>query len=246
MRRFLICAALLGGFTSSVPAADADFEFECNDAPQGCAALQRDFERVVEDLAAALNYKALGPAEASGITGIGVAAIGSYTEVENKQAWRNLTGTEVDAIGMAGGVVRKGLPFNIDLGAFYAGVPGASAGLLGAEVRYAILPGGVAAPALAVRGTYTVTTGVDDFDYAAWSADVSVSKGFALMTPYIGAGYVSATADPKGNGGLQKHTTENEKIFAGLRLGLGLLDITPEYERVGERNVYSLLVGLSF
>lgn len=243
-RRLL--AAVLFAVAPAAQADDANFEFTCNDVPQGCAAFQGSFETIVDDLAAALHYKALGPAEATGITGIGVAAIVNYTEVGNEQAWQNLTGSRVDAIGMAGGVVRKGLPAGIDLGAFYAGVPGESAGLFGAELRYAILEGGTATPALAVRGTYTRATGIDDFEYDAWTADVSVSKGFALLTPYVGAGWVSATADPQGVGGLRSHTSEDAKLFAGLRLGLGLLDITPEYERVGDRNAYNLLVGLSF
>lgn len=240
MRRALVAALLAACLPAH--ADDADFDVTCTSC-------QADFEAVSEDLAAALGYKALGPAEASGVTGIAVYAFGSYSQVANQDAWRNLTGSDVEAIGIAGVTLRKGLPFGIDLGAFYTAVPGTGASLYGAEARYAILPGGVATPAVALRGTYTRSAGIDDFDYEAWGADVSVSKGFTLLTPYVGAGVVRATADPSGAppaAGLSETQTDATRIFAGVRLALGLFDIVPEYERVGSSNNYNLALGLSF
>ena len=40
----------------------------------------------------------------------------------------------------------------LEIGAFYSAIPGTGAKLLGGEVRYAILEGGVASPAVAIRG----------------------------------------------------------------------------------------------
>lgn len=239
-RRLLV----LGLSALSIPAfgADPEFSLDCT-ANTTC---QQDFEGIMQDASAALNFKSLGPAEATGITGIGIAAFVSYVPVENEQNWRRITGTDVDAVGMAGIIVRKGLPFNIDVGAFYSTVPGTGADVFGGEVKYAILEGGVASPALAVRGTYVATSGIEDFDYTAWGADVSLSKGFALVTPYIGAGFVSYTADPNNVFGLQEVEDDGERIFIGMRIGLALIDIIPEYERVGDNNSYNLLLGLSF
>lgn len=224
-------------------AAEPDFDLCGPDSPV-CS--QSDFEGIVQDASAALNYKALGPAEATGLTGISVAVFASYVPVENEQAWRNITGEDVDAVGMAGVRVTKGLPFGIDLGAFYSTVPGADVDVFGAEVRYAILEGGVASPALAVRANYVATSGLDDFDYNSWGADVSISKGFALLTPYLGAGWQQYSADPNGSLGLTEAEEGNERIFVGMRIGIALLDITPEYERIGDNNAYNLLFGLSF
>lgn len=243
MRRLLLVLAL-GCAATQASAFDADFSVDCsNNTTRNC---QRDFRSMAEDITAALNYKALGPAEATGLTGIGVAGIVSYVSVDDEKAWKNITGEDVDAIGMAGVAVRKGLPFDIDVGAFYASVPGSGASLYGGELRWALLAGGVAEPALAVRGSFTRLNGVDEFDYDSYGLDVSISKGFTIITPYAGFGYVWAEADPKGNGGLQKEEVDAEKFFVGARLGLGLLDITPEYERTGGRDAYNLLLGLSF
>lgn len=242
MRRLLPALVLCGAASGAVAAPyDAEFSVVCRNR----LTCQQDFRSVTEDLTAALNYKPLGPAEASGITGIGIGAIATYVPADG-DAWENVTSEDVDGIGMVGVVARKGLPLDLDIGAFYAGVPGSGVSVYGGEVRWALLSGGVAEPALAVRGSFTRTSGIDDFDFDAYGVDVSLSKGFAMVTPYIGYGYVWAEADPHGNLGLEKEEVEDSKIFAGLRLGLGLVDITPEYERTGDRNAYNLLLGLSF
>jgi hypothetical protein len=247
MRRQLWVFSIAGAaaVVATGASADTEFEIECS------VSCQAAFEGAVEDIAAALNYKALGPAEATGITGVGVGAFISYTPVENDGDWRTLTGANVDAVGMAGIVATKGLPFGFDVGAFYTAIPETSVKAYGAELRYAVLEGGVAEPALAVRGGYTTTSGIDDFDYEAYSADVSLSKGFVFLTPYIGAGYIWATATPKGDAaeppvGLDEVDVDSERLFAGLRVSLGFLEMTPEYERIGDNNAYNLRVGLSF
>ncbi|HWU67534.1 MAG TPA: DUF6588 family protein [Stenotrophobium sp.] len=242
MRHPLLAAALL----LAAPAAFAgspDFSLSCA-TTSTCA--QSDFRNVSEDLTAGLHYRSLAPAEATGITGIGVGAYGTYTRVQHEASWKNLTGSDVSAIGMAGIAVHKGLPFNFDVGATYSAIPGTSARLWGAELRYAILPGGIAEPALAVRVAYTGTSGIDQFKYSATSADLSMSKGFAFLTPYIGVGYVRGVADPDASTGLQKETINKSRVFAGARIALLLFEITPEYERTGSNNSYNLRLGFSF
>ncbi|MGH8456957.1 MAG: hypothetical protein ACRETW_07560 [Stenotrophobium sp.] len=245
MRRILLAVAVL---VVSAPAfaGTADFTLSCLSLPGGCTAFQGDFNNITEDLTGGLHYRALGPAAATGITGVGIGAYASYTPVQHKDSWKNLTGSDVTAVGMAGIAVTKGLPFNFDIGATYSAIPGTGARLYGAELRYAILPGGIAEPALAVRVAYTGTSGIDHFKYSATSADVSLSKGFAFLTPYIGAGYVRGVADPDASTGLQKDTVNRSRAFAGLRIAMLLFEITPEYERTGSNNSYDLRLGLSF
>lgn len=239
--------AILLFVVSPLFAADADFEVDCNALLADC---QGAFVSVVKDASAALGYKALGPSEATGLTGFGIGAVISYVPVGDKQAWKTLTGSKVDEIGAAGIVVHKGLPFGIDLGAFYSTVPGADVDVYGGELRYAILEGGAATPGLALRGSYTTTKGLDDFDYQSWGADLSVSKGFTFLTPYAGVGYTRATADPRSaaaqTAGLSKVEIDHGRFFAGMRITLLLLELTPEYERQGEVDAYSLRAGFSF
>lgn len=212
------------------------------------ATLQADFDSIAGDLVAAIDYKAVVPAEATGIAGFGVGLIVNYTPVDDEGAWSRATAGQADIkeIGLLGLGVTKGLPFGIDIGAFYSQVPSTDISLFGVEVRYAILEGGTASPALAVRGSYSKVSGIDSFDLESKAIDVSVSKGFAFVTPYLGVGQVYGEADPKNIGVLKKADVEETKLFAGLRLSMGLLEVTPELEKIGDNTMYNLRVGFSF
>lgn len=237
MRRLALIAALV---TSPISPVHAGLDFGVINPVQG------EFVRVVEDVTAAFSYKAVAPAEATGLTGFGLGAFVAYAPTENKSSWFNLTGENVDAVGMAGAVVHKGLPLNIDVGAFYATVPGTSASVYGGELRYALLPGSAVKPALGLRYGVTRTSGIDDFDFQSQSFDVQLSKGFTLLTPYVGAGIVKAEADPRNQPTLQQVKVDEERIFVGLRLSLGLIELTPEYEKLGDNNSFNVRFGLSF
>lgn len=243
MYRFAALCLFLG--VSAVARAEDDLRIQCAVAP-----CQDDFRAVSEDVIATMEYKALGPAEASGLTGFEIAAFGAYVPTENEESWKRLTGQDVSELGIVGLRVQKGLPFNIDVGAFYAGVPQYEVGIYGAEVRYAILPGSTVMPAFAIRGTYDELHGLDDFDLRSYSVDASVSKGFAFVTPYAGAGYVWGVSEPRGNvaevSGLEKENIKKAKVFVGARITLALLRITPEFEQIGSNQSFNLSVGIGF
>lgn len=228
---------LIAALGLSPTAGANDFEL------QGGAAAA-DVRQMSKDLAAATSYKALGPAEAFGLIGTGVGAFVGYTGVEDEDAWQRASGNDVSDITTAGIRARKGLPFGIDVSAFYADVINTDGSLFGGAVQYAIWEGGVATPGVSLRLGYSQLTGVDDFDYDTWSVDASVSKGFAMLTPYAGVGYVTGELDPN-DGSIDAERVDNGRIFAGLRLSLGLIDITPEVEQNGDNFVTNLRLGIT-
>lgn len=211
------------------------------------APAQADFESVSKDIIAVTSYKALGPAEAGGVTGFSAGVYGAYTKVNDKGAWQRLVGEKVGEVGVVGLSARKGLPFGIDLGAMYSQVPGTDAKLYGGEVRWAPLPGGVATPAVAFRGTYVKLTGEDDLKADSQTVDVSVSKGFLMFTPYAGLGYVWGSVNPSDQFPTLSTVEVNKaRLFAGARISLGFLEITPEYEKLCDSNVFNLRASLGF
>ena len=114
-------------------------------------------------------------------------------------------------------------------------------------MRWAPLPGGVATPAVALRGSYVKLTGEDDIDADTKSLDVSVSKGFLFVTPYAGAGYVWGTVTPGSRFTTLRETEVNEaRFFLGARVTLGFLEFTPEYEKLGDNDVYNLRLSIGF
>lgn len=234
MKRLLLAAFCM----AATPAMAIDFDIEVPD--------QNAFDAVSKDLVDAYSYKALGPAEATGITGVGVGTFATYMSAD-EDAWQRLTGEDVSELGLVGLRAHKGLPFGVDVGAFYGWVPTADASVYGGEIRYAFLEGGVATPGVAIRGAFTQSTGVDDIKLTTYSVDGTVSKGFAFLTPYAGAGYV--WGDVKVQGGfedlLDDASVSHARVFAGLRLSAGFLEITPEYERIGDNDVFNLRLGFS-
>lgn len=205
---------------------------------------QGDFHDVSRELGAAFSYKPLQPTEHTSILGFSLGGIGSYTPLEDDSAFSRLTGDEVEEIGTVGASLYKGLPFGFDLGGFYATVPGADVSLVGAELRYAIIEGGIAVPAIGLRGAYTRLTGVDDFELDTKSIDLSISKGFAFVTPYAGAGKVFVTSDPKSSFGLDEEDLDLNKLFAGIRVSLFPLTLTGEIDHTGDNTTYNLRLGV--
>jgi hypothetical protein len=237
-------------FTVAIALLSISFSTFADDFDFSPVIAQQDFTAIAEDLSASLGYKALGPAEAGGITGFSVGAFAAYAPTESPEAWQRVAGTKVDATGLVGLIASKGLPFDIDVGALYAEVPNTSASLTGFELRYALLAGSAVSPALALRASYSKLSGVDDFDFKSQGIDLSLSKGFLIASPYAGIGLVKTNMRLKGvtvTGGDNEEEVEETRLFAGLRLSLlPLIAITPEFERVGKVSSYNLRVGVSF
>lgn len=239
MRHFIV-AAVLAVIAGRAVAKDVEITPTC-----GGATCQDEFQSVAEDLVAAIDYRAVGPAEATGIVGIGVGLVGSYVAVDDKDAWRDVTGESFSGLPMVGLQATKGLPFNIDVGAFYSTVPDTNVDVFGGEIRYAILPGSTVAPALALRASYVTVSGIEDFDLESKGLDLSVSKGFALVTPYAGVGFVWGEAEPDPSTTLATAEVEETKLYVGARLSLGLVELTPEIGQIGDNTAYSLRLGFS-
>lgn len=239
--RKLSLAALLG--VLSLPAYGKSVEIQAACTGLNC---QQQFQSVSEDLVAAIDYKAVGPAEATGIVGFGVGVVAGYVPVDVSSDWAAVTGQSFSGLALVGVQATKGLPLGIDVGVFYTTVPDTDVKVYGGELRYAILEGSSVSPALALRGSYVTVEGIDSFDLESKAVDLSLSKGFALITPYVGVGYVFGESDPNGFGGLQKVDVEETKAFIGARISLGLIEFTPELGQIGDNTVYNLRVGFSF
>lgn len=237
MRRMALVAALAIA-PGTVFAGDVDLDIQPG-------ASQADFRDVAKDLAGALAYKSVSPAEATGLTGFSIGVVGTWVDTSHQDAWRNLTGEKVDGVPMVGINLQKGLPLGIDVGASFSTVPSSDANLFGAEVRWALLEGGVATPAIAVRGTYSKLSGVDDVDYQSYGTDVSISKGFGPLTPYAGVGYLWSKIEADDQFGLDDEKPDGSRVFVGLRL-TALLGFTPEYEHVNGNDVFNLRIGFAF
>ncbi|HWQ37121.1 MAG TPA: hypothetical protein VNM24_00725 [Burkholderiales bacterium] len=210
---------------------------------------QAQFRALSEDLGAALSYKPLVPAEPLGAAGFDLGVEVSVTDLQAADALEQATSEDVPAaLPIARLHVHKGLPFGFDVGASYSAVPEVDVRLWGVELRYAIVKGGTALPALALRGSLTRLTGVEQLDIDTRALDLSISKGFAFLTPYAGVGRVWVTSTPKN---LPTTAPSEEdfglnKYFAGLNVALGIFSVAGEADRTGDAWTYSAKLALRF
>lgn len=244
-------------------AADGDIDFSLlsqNVTDQAAAdalkqTVQDIYDLAVEDLGSALSYKAVTPAEPLGITGFDVGLVITATSMANAKEWDEFVegGSAISTLPTFKLAAHKGLPMGIDVGAFYMGTSGSNVKLVGAELRYAILEGGTATPALGVRGSYSKLSGISDFDFSTQGLELSVSKGILNFTPYAGVGMVSVSGDYSGNLGtttfpvyLDKYSDTLTKYFVGVNVNMGLLNIVLDGDQTGESTSYSLKLGFRF
>ncbi len=239
MKKVLAGAVLVMGASASVQAA--------NNIDTLGSLLQGEFADLTADLGAALSYKALTPAEPLGVTGFDIGIEVTATELQYSGIFNKASsGGSLDTLVVPKIHVHKGLPFGIDVGAFYSEVPNSNINLVGAELRYAIWEGGVASPALAVRGTYTGLNGVNQLDLTTKGLELTISKGLANMTPYAGVGQVWVDASPDASTGLSDESTTLSKLYGGLNFNMGLMNLAFEADKTGEAMTYGAKLGWRF
>jgi hypothetical protein len=218
----------------SLPVCASDFERVQTLSQAEFASLARDFTAVA-------SYRSLAPAEPLGAIGFDIGAAVSATRLDNAAVWEK-AGFEHTSVYMPTLRLQKGLPGNVDIGATFTAVPDSDIKLVGAEIKYAFVAGNVGLPALAVRAAATKLSGVDEFDLATRSVELTVSKGFLLVTPYAGVGKVWGTLTP-GAGHLVREKPEGSKVFAGFNLNLGIADLAAEVDRIKSNQTVSVKLG---
>ena len=231
--------SLLVGLLAASPAWAQDID-QLQNIGQG------EFRLLSEDLGAALSYHAQTPAEPLGITGFDFGVGVTATKMEHAAILQRATSDDADTTLVVPTLrLHKGLPAGFDIGLTYASIPGSNIHYTGGELRYAILKGGVASPALAVRGSITKLSGVDQLAFDTRGLDISISKGFAFLTPYAGIGRVWIESDPRGTG-LQKEEFSLTKVFVGVGVNFALINFNLEADRTGDASSYSLKLGWRF
>jgi len=207
---------------------------------------QRDFRLLSEDVGAALSYHPQTPTEPLGTTGFDVGVSLTMSKVANKDSLSRASSDSVPSyLPVPTLRANKGLPLGFDVGLLYSKVPGSNISLWGGEARWAFIQGGVAAPAVGVRGTYTKLSGVDQLDMSTKGLDISASKGFAVFTPYVGVGRTWIRSEPH----VANLTNEDftlTKFFVGTGFKLALFNMNLELDRTGQSTAYSIKAGIRF
>jgi hypothetical protein len=149
-------------------------------------------------------------------------------------------------LGIARVGVRKGLPGNVDLGLSYGQAIDGEVELVSGEVQWAFVDGGAVTPALALRLTGTQSVDSGPYQLEQYGAELMVSKGFAVLTPYLGGGFVwdEGTLERSGGGALSADD-EHFVVYGGVVLNLLLPKIVVEVEKA-EHVQGAVKIGFGF
>jgi len=221
----LIAVAVLA--SGAVTPASAASWFVNVDAP---AAALEDFHR---DFAEAVYPYPEHGAKPLGLVGFEVYADASYSrEFQTFEGANGAIGGRLPqgVLSVARVGVRKGLPLGIDLEATYGRAVDSDLNLVSGTVQWALLDGGAVTPAVAFRVTGSQTTGVSYYRLRQIGAEAVVSKGFALLTPYIGGGLVRSESHFAFAAGKDVSTTD-PVLFGGVTLNLLLPRINVEVQK---------------
>jgi hypothetical protein len=236
-------AVVLGvamGVTATSAAAADDIE--------NLAALaQAEFKKLSEDLASATSYKALTPAEPLGITGFDIGLEVTDTSLQYADAFdKACNGCGLDNLIIPKLHLHKGLPMGFDVGLMHASSSNTNITLTGVELRYANIEGGITRPAVATRFSWSRLDGVDDLSLESKGIDISISKGFALFTPYVGIGQNWVTSEPSAATGLDDEEFTQTKYFVGMNINTGFLNFDLEMDDTGGAQTVGAKVGFRF
>lgn len=188
------------------------------------------------------------PARARGLLGfdIGVAATAIPVDTDAPY-WQNAVTEDFtisDHLVVPRLIATKGLSV-ATISAMYSQVPDSDIKMLGASLDVPIVGGGVVRPTLAIRGSYAMLQGVDDFDLNTYGAELFLSKGFGPVTPYGAVGIARSDAEGiVGTTTLVDESTSN-RITLGVKLSLLIPKIVVEATQ-GEERSYAAKVSFGF
>jgi hypothetical protein len=192
---------------------------------------QKDLADLAEAIGDVVTFPNVGTAVPTGLPGFEVLVVAGGPQVDTGSSWWQY----VDARTLGGVlygqrlILRKGLPLSFDVGFQTGQVAGEK--FWGGEVRWAFIEGGTVSPALALRGSYSQLSGAP-FGCEVAEAQLVISKGFAVVSPYGGLGYrrVSARAT-FGEPAATSHSvdTNHGTLTVGARVTL-----LPLFRLVGE------------
>ncbi len=162
---------------------------------------QDEFKSLSEELGLALSYNMLGPSSNLGLTGFEIGGAVSFADInQNASYWQKVTADHnpPDFLVIPRLLVRKGLPWGIDIGASYLQIPNTNVSLIGGEVKIALLKDGIATPAIGLRGAYSSLMGVPHLGLQVIDASLGISKKLFIFEPYAGVSEVFILSKPSG------------------------------------------------
>jgi hypothetical protein len=209
---------------------------------------QEQFTTFSRLMAQGIYATPVDPARARGLLGfdIGVAATAIPIDTDAPY-WQNAVSNDFtlsDQLVVPRVIATKGLSV-ATISAMYSQVPDSDISVWGASLDVPILSGGLVKPTLAVRGSYAMLQGVDNFDLKTYGAELFLSKGFGPITPYGAIGIARSDAEGTLATTTLTDQSDSNRITLGVKLSLLIPKIVVEATQ-GEERSYAAKVSFGF
>jgi hypothetical protein len=137
-----------------------------------------------------------------------------------------------------------GISGKMDVGVLWTTAPGANYGIIGGELKYAILEETSKRPAGAIRLSYSALTGVPDYNIGMGNIDLLISKKIAGISLYGGIKeslVIGTETTSKVN--LDTKSLLATNGIVGVSYSFWLINTTVEYE-ISNVNTLSFMIAL--
>ncbi len=239
MKKFLVILFALT-FVSVTYAKDIEFTSKVTNS---------EFKDFTKELGTAIQFNPMGPAEPLGITGFDISLETSVADIGNdKSYWENMSeDNDPDSYLFFTKLhAAKGLPYDIDVEGMFEAATGTNIKAFGLAVKWAFLNGSAATPAVALRASYSQLVGVDDLSLNTLSADILISKGILMFTPYAGLSATSVnSSEDSDKVDLDNVHTAVYNGLVGVQASLTILSFKAEIS-IGEIPKYNFSIGIKF
>lgn len=223
-------------------ASDNDFQFDPTYTPQ-------EFTELSRVVARAIYATPVEPARARGVFGfdIGVAAVAVPID-DTDTFWRRAVPNDFTTSGylvVPRLTASKGFVLGT-ISASYAKVPDSDITVYGGALDIPIISGGVATPAVAVRGVYSTLRGAEDvYKLNTYGVEGFISKGIGPITPYAGVGRmrIDGTGTVRALGATLRSQEDVNRFTVGVRVSLLLPKIVLEATQVENERSYAAKVS---
>jgi hypothetical protein len=243
MRKSMSCT--VSGLLLVLGVAAGNVHAAANDISLGTLD-QTSFNGFIDELGTVIAYNPVSTAEPLGVLGFEIGVAVSTVSIDTA-IWDKAVSdaSAPSSLPIPRLMARKGLPMGFDIGLSRITIPDSNIAVTGFELRKAILEGSVATPAVTVLVHSSKLDGVDAFDVSSYGIDVGISKGFAMLTPYAGAGQVWIKGSDT-SATLADRDSSITRSYAGVKVSfLPFMNLVAQAD-FAEVNSYSLRLNVGF
>jgi hypothetical protein len=206
------------------------------------AITQQEFATFSRLVAQGIYATPVDPARARGLLGFDIGVAVTALPVDTSAGyWQHAVEDDFtisDYVAVPRIVAAKGLGV-ATLSGMYSKVQDTDIEMWGGALDVPIMNGGLLKPTLALRGSYAILQGIEEYDLKTYGVELFLSKGFGPITPYAAVGRMRVDAEGRIDTTpaimLQDESSLN-RYTVGVKLSMLIPKIVVEATQAEERS----------